>query len=64
MTKLGIVAGLVGVLLLSAANPTLARTIRTAAITNKISYNSTCEAYWLARGFILSARGGDQDARR
>jgi hypothetical protein len=51
LTKLGIVAGLMGTLSLSAVHPTLAWTNRPAASAEIVPYNDTCEAYWAARGY-------------
>jgi hypothetical protein len=51
LTKLGIVAGLMGTLALSAANPALARANRPVAVAEVVPYNDTCEAYWAARGY-------------
>jgi hypothetical protein len=57
LTKLAIVAGLMGTLSLSAAQPTLARTNRPAASAEIVPYSDTCEAYWAARGYYAHYYG-------
>ena len=51
LTKLGIIAGLVGTLALSATSPTLAKAKRTATGVERLPYNYTCEASWFYPGY-------------
>jgi hypothetical protein len=57
LTKLGIVAGLMGALSLNAAQSALAQTNRPAAGAEIVPYNDTCEAYWAARGYYAHYYG-------
>jgi hypothetical protein len=46
LTKLGIIAGLVGASSLSAVGPTVAKSHRTAGTVDQIPYNYTCKPSW------------------
>jgi hypothetical protein len=51
LTKLGIVAGLVGATVLTAVGPTVAKSVRTEGAVEHIPYNYTCKPSWFHPGY-------------
>jgi hypothetical protein len=51
LTKLGILASLLGTLALSATSPTLAKAKRTVTSVENFPYNYTCKASWFYPGY-------------
>ena len=51
LTKLGIIAGLVGASSLGAAGPTVAKSHPTAGTVDQIPYNYTCKLSWFYPGY-------------
>jgi hypothetical protein len=57
LTKLGIIAGLVGASSLGAAGPTVAKSHPTAGTVDQVPYNYTCKTSWFYPGYYCYQAG-------